>query len=63
MTEKLELYKCHICGNLIQVILNGVGELVCCGNPMGHLTPHEEENNELTEQNQLEEAVKIINND
>lgn len=34
MTEKLELYKCEVCGNLVQVILPGVGELVCCGQPM-----------------------------
>ena len=49
MTEKLELYKCHICGNLVQVLLNGVGELVCCGQNMEHLEPHQEENNELAE--------------
>lgn len=49
MTEKLELYKCHICGNLVQVILNGNGELVCCGQPMEHLVPHQEESNELSE--------------
>lgn len=34
MTERLELYRCEICGNLVQVILNGYGELVCCGQPM-----------------------------
>ena len=33
-TEKLQLYKCEICGNLVQVILNGAGELVCCGQSM-----------------------------
>lgn len=51
MTEKLELYKCHICGNLVQVILSGYGELVCCGQPMEHLQPQEEnnENHELGE--------------
>lgn len=35
MTNNLELYRCEICGNLVQVILSGVGELVCCGQPMG----------------------------
>lgn len=35
MTERLELYRCEICGNLVQVILEGNGELVCCGQPMG----------------------------
>ena len=49
MTEKLELYKCHICGNLVQVLLNGAGELVCCGEAMEKLTPHKEENSEMAE--------------
>ena len=34
MTKKLELYKCEICGNLVEVVLDGAGELVCCGEPM-----------------------------
>ena len=34
MTEKLEMYRCEIYGNLVQVILSGAGELVCCGQPM-----------------------------
>ena len=34
MTEKLEIYKCELCGNLVEVILSGAGELVCCGQPM-----------------------------
>ena len=49
MTEKLELYKCNICGNLVQVLLNGVGELVCCGEAMEKLEAKYEENNELGE--------------
>ena len=49
MTEKLQLYKCHVCGNLVQVILDGVGELVCCGKPMEHLKPHAEKEDELSE--------------
>ena len=32
--EKLEIYKCEVCGNLVQVLLAGGGELVCCGQPM-----------------------------
>lgn len=34
MTERLDLYRCEICGNLVQIILAGGGELVCCGQPM-----------------------------
>lgn len=48
MTEKLELYKCEICGNLVQVILNGAGELVCCGQPMKIQVP-QHDNSELGE--------------
>ena len=42
--EKLEIYKCHVCGNIVQVLLNGMGELVCCGENMKHLEPQFEEN-------------------
>lgn len=49
MTEKLELYKCHICGNIVQVIINGIGELVCCGEKMEHIIPHKDEHNEYAE--------------
>ena len=34
MTKKLEVYKCTICGNIVEVIHEGGGELVCCGQPM-----------------------------
>jgi len=37
MTEKLNLYKCEICGNLVEVVIPGDGELVCCGKPMVYL--------------------------
>ncbi len=34
MAEKLEVYKCNACGNIIEVLHGGAGELVCCGEPM-----------------------------
>ena len=34
MTEILDFYKCNVCGNFVEVVLNGEGELVCCGQPM-----------------------------
>ena len=37
MTKKLELYKCEICGNIVDIVLAGEGELVCCGQPMNLL--------------------------
>ena len=38
MAEKLEVYECKICGNLVEVLRGGKGELVCCGEPMEKLT-------------------------
>jgi superoxide reductase len=34
MTEVGEVYKCEVCGNIVEVIQDGAGELVCCGKPM-----------------------------
>jgi superoxide reductase len=34
MTERLQIYKCEVCGNIVEVFHKGVGELVCCGVPM-----------------------------
>ena len=34
MTKVREVYKCEVCGNIVEVLHAGVGELVCCGQPM-----------------------------
>ena len=34
MTKVREIYKCNVCGNVVEVLHAGVGELVCCGEPM-----------------------------
>ncbi|MCK4635647.1 MAG: desulfoferrodoxin [Candidatus Moranbacteria bacterium] len=34
MTEKHQVYKCLICGNIVQINHVGVGELVCCNQLM-----------------------------
>lgn len=34
MTQRLQIYKCEICGNIVEVVHAGQGELVCCGQPM-----------------------------
>jgi superoxide reductase len=38
MAEKLQIYKCNVCGNIVEVLHAGAGELVCCGQPMENLT-------------------------
>ena len=34
MAERYEVYKCDLCGNILEVLAGGAGELVCCGQPM-----------------------------
>lgn len=45
MTKKNEIYKCNICGNIVEVLTTGAGELVCCGQPM-NLMPEQHEESE-----------------
>lgn len=34
MTEKHQVYKCELCGNIVEVLHPAQSELVCCGQPM-----------------------------
>lgn len=34
MAKNLELYKCAVCGNIVEVFQAGPGALVCCNQPM-----------------------------
>jgi desulfoferrodoxin-like iron-binding protein len=34
LAKKGEVYKCSICGNVVEVLQGGKGQLVCCGKPM-----------------------------
>jgi superoxide reductase len=38
MTELKQVYKCALCGNIVEVIHPSAGELVCCGKPMTLMT-------------------------
>jgi len=53
MTELRQIYKCNVCGNIVEVIHIGVGQLVCCGQPMDLLT-------EKTADAGLEKHVPVI---
>jgi superoxide reductase len=48
MTQLHQIYKCNICGNIVEVLHTGQGELVCCGQPMELKEPHnsDDEHNE-----------------
>ncbi|MGC9346231.1 MAG: desulfoferrodoxin [Candidatus Bathyarchaeales archaeon] len=53
MTELKQIYRCNVCGNIVEVLHSGVGQLVCCGQPMELLT-------EKTEDVGLEKHVPVI---
>lgn len=38
MPKRLEVYKCSICGNIVEVMHAGAGALVCCGKNMELMT-------------------------
>lgn len=38
-----EVYKCNVCGNIIEIVHVGGGELVCCGKPMELLTENSQD--------------------
>lgn len=44
MTELNELYRCKVCGNIVEIVGKSYGELVCCGMPMEKTEPAKEEN-------------------
>ena len=53
MAEKLQIYKCAVCGNIVEVVHGGIGELTCCGQPMELL-------NEKTADAATEKHVPVI---
>lgn len=53
MIQSKQVYKCSICGNIVEVLHAGGGALVCCGKPMELL-------NEKTSDAGLEKHVPVI---
>lgn len=53
MTNVNEVYKCNVCGNIVEVLHAGAGQLVCCGQPMELLK-------EKTEDEGQEKHVPVI---
>ena len=46
-TSKLQVFKCELCGNMVESVHAGGGTLVCCGQPMN-----------LCEENTVDAAVE-----
>ncbi len=38
MAERFQVYKCELCGNIVEVLYGSDGTLVCCGQDMTLLT-------------------------
>ncbi len=53
MAQRLEIYKCERCGNVVEVLQGGPGELVCCGEPMERMS-------EQTADSSTEKHVPVI---
>ena len=34
MTKRLQIYKCEVCGNIVEMLHEGKGELICCKQTM-----------------------------
>jgi len=58
MTKLKEIYKCNICGNIVEILHTGRGELVCCGKPMQLM---EEKKEDVGQEKHLPVIEKIGN--
>ncbi|NIA18395.1 MAG: desulfoferrodoxin [Actinobacteria bacterium] len=47
MTKLNQIYKCNVCGNIVEILHTGAGELVCCNEPM-----------KLQEENAVDAAIE-----
>ena len=43
LTELNQIYKCEVCGNIVEVVHTGGGTLVCCNQPMKLVEEHKED--------------------
>lgn len=34
MTERLQMFKCDVCGHIVEVLHEGRGDLICCNEPL-----------------------------
>ncbi|HDI02816.1 MAG TPA: desulfoferrodoxin [Candidatus Aenigmarchaeota archaeon] len=63
MTDEREVYKCEVCGNLVEVLHSGKGRLICCGKPMVLMKPKTSEEGKekhLPVIEKEEEAVRVV---
>ncbi|HPE68024.1 MAG TPA: desulfoferrodoxin [Thermotogota bacterium] len=63
MTKRNQVYKCSLCGNIVEVLHEGKGQLVCCGEPMELLeekTAEQANEKHVPVVHQLENGIKVV---
>ncbi len=63
MAKQYEIYKCDICGNVVEVLHGGKGELVCCGEPMKLLeeqTAEQAKEKHVPVVEKTEKGIKVV---
>lgn len=58
MIKQMQIYKCEICGNIVEVLHVGGGQLVCCGQPMKLL---EEKTEDVGKEKHVPVLEKVAN--
>ena len=53
MNQRENIYRCNVCGNIVEMVHASKGQLVCCGQPMELLT-------EKTEDAGFEKHVPVV---
>ncbi len=56
MAERLEVYACEICGNIVEVLRGEAGDLVCCG---AEMTLLEEQTADATKEKHVPVIEKV----
>jgi len=54
MTQQKQIWKCEVCGNIIEVLHEGADSLVCCGQPMN------EQKENVTDPEKGEKHIPVI---
>jgi len=63
MTKLKEVYKCSICGNIVEILHTGAGQLVCCGEPMDMMVSQTEGQGQEKHLSVIEETLVEKSND
>lgn len=57
MTEKGQVYRCDVCGNIVNVLCEGKGNLVCCEVPMELLKERQDDDGSMKHRPVIEKTA------